>query len=718
MSAHPKNSNSTTRPLNLLRLESRDVPAVFYVDSNLLSPVDGQQYTFNQGQANQVPNLVYGASEGTANAVLFGSLKAALAKAAANTEADTINLANGTIVVDNSAGEVTIADQISLVGSGKTVTTLVPAVGNADPNKGVLVVEGAATYLLNMSNLTFDGAGKDVGNAVFYIGSTGVNGTGSKIDLVAIKNVRIGNDYGNAVTIGSKSFAVVQRSEISGYGRIGVFVYDSDGWVVGNTITGVSGTTGVNHGVQITGNSYIEVYTNTISGNTSTTGAGEESTGVWLYEESGKAPYANVINNTFAKNDQGVRVGYLRGADAATATITKNNIMATNGFGVVAANNTLVNARRNYWDNKTGPLDVSTADNNFNPNSTGAKVDTQVDYATFLKNPWQVGEKPGAIALGGGAGGASYLFNGNGSFLREIPAFPGWNGEVRVATGDVNNDGTPDLVRSFGAGLGSRVQIYNGANGNLIREFDAYGTVANNQWQSFTRGVYVAVGDVNGDGFDDIIAGEGAGGSSLVKVWSGSTGAQIREFTVFRNTLPYYTGGVTVAAGDVNNDGYADIIAGTATQTSLIGIYDAKYNLDFGNYGETLAFPTTFPGGVNVAAGDVNGDGRADIFAGAPAGAGPLVFGWRTNYDGTRGQQIVDFTATTAPVTGGIRPVVRDLDNDGLADLAFGYGSASGSDTKFRIVNGTNLGLTYVAPPLNVSTDVFAFANANGVFVG
>src|SRR5205085_2640431 len=107
----------------------------------------------------------------------------------------------------------------------------------------------------------------------------------------------------------------------------------------------------------------------------------------------------------------------------------------------------------------------------------------------------------------------------------------------------------------------------------------------------FRGGVRVAAGDVNGDGVNDIIAGAGEGGSAHVKVFDGKTGQLIRSFFAF----PGFGGGVFVAAGDVNGDGMADVIVGAGP---------------------------AFGGGVFVAAGDVNGDKLADIIVG-PGRGGP-----------------------------------------------------------------------------------------------
>src|SRR5205085_11260458 len=90
--------------------------------------------------------------------------------------------------------------------------------------------------------------------------------------------------------------------------------------------------------------------------------------------------------------------------------------------------------------------------------------------------------------------------------------------------------------------------------GNLqvIGEFFAYAA-------SFTGGVRVAAADVNRDGKADIITGAGQGGGPHVKVFSGANGTVLREFFAY---VPQFTGGVYVAAGDFNADGVPDIVTG------------------------------------------------------------------------------------------------------------------------------------------------------------
>jgi hypothetical protein len=79
---------------------------------------------------------------------------------------------------------------------------------------------------------------------------------------------------------------------------------------------------------------------------------------------------------------------------------------------------------------------------------------------------------------------------------------------------------------------------------------------------SFRGGASVAAGDVNGDGKADVIVGTGPGTTSLVEVFKNATKARLWSFPAFS---PAFTGGVAVAADDVNGDGQADLVLGAGT---------------------------------------------------------------------------------------------------------------------------------------------------------
>src|SRR5205814_169334 len=78
---------------------------------------------------------------------------------------------------------------------------------------------------------------------------------------------------------------------------------------------------------------------------------------------------------------------------------------------------------------------------------------------------------------------------------------------------------------------------------------------------------------------------------------------------------PRFGGGVFVGAGDVNNDFRADIVTGAGPGGGPhVKVFDGRNGLLMEQF---FASAANFPGGVRVAAGDVTGDGKADIATGA-----------------------------------------------------------------------------------------------------
>jgi hypothetical protein len=273
-----------------------------------------------------------------------------------------------------------------------------------------------------------------------------------------------------------------------------------------------------------------------------------------------------------------------------------------------------------------------------------------------------VGSPPppsGIIAVGADAGGSPVIevFNANTvTLITAILAFaPTFTGGVRVAVGDVNGDGTPDIIAAAGPGGGPQVTVFDGKTFKPILNFFAF-------LPTFTGGVYVASGDVNGDGFADIICGAGAGGGPQVSVFSGKAGITLGSFYAF---APTFTGGVRVAAGAVTG-GLIDLIAGAGPgggpQVSVFN--GASFAMLFSFF----AFPASFTGGVFVTAGDLLGTGTAEIIVGAGAGGLPQV----NIYNGTGHLLDSFFAASTDPTD------VVTLNASAGADVRVGTTTANG----------------------------------------
>jgi hypothetical protein len=169
---------------------------------------------------------------------------------------------------------------------------------------------------------------------------------------------------------------------------------------------------------------------------------------------------------------------------------------------------------------------------------------------------------PQIIAVGLGAGDEPLVrvFDAEtGDQLLEFLAYSqAFSGGVRVATGDITGDGVPDIITGPGPGMGPQIRVFDGLTGERvpgsIGQFFAFAP-------AFTGGVFVASGDVNDDGRDDIIVSAGTGGGPHVRVFSGLDGSRIMNFFAYANT---FTNGVVVASGDINGDGNDDVITGPA----------------------------------------------------------------------------------------------------------------------------------------------------------
>jgi uncharacterized repeat protein (TIGR01451 family) len=248
----------------------------------------------------------------------------------------------------------------------------------------------------------------------------------------------------------------------------------------------------------------------------------------------------------------------------------------------------------------------------------------------------------------------------------------GFAGGVRVAVGDVNGDGVPDIITAAGAGGGPHVKVFNGTDLSVIASFFAYDA-------AFTGGVFVAAGDVNGDGVADVVTGAGGGGGPHVKVFDGASLGTLGGPTVVQSFFAYdasFFGGVRVAAGDTDGQGHADII----TAAGPGGGPHVKF-FD----GQTLAveqsffaYDASFAGGVFVAAGDLDNQGHADIITGAGGGGGPHV----KVFDGHTLAVEGSFFAFDATFAGGVRVAVANREAAGQLDLIVSGGAAAPPQVK------------------------------------
>jgi hypothetical protein len=275
-----------------------------------------------------------------------------------------------------------------------------------------------------------------------------------------------------------------------------------------------------------------------------------------------------------------------------------------------------------------------------------------------------------SIFTGGVADPARDFFACDGSFDT-------FDAGLTVARGDLDNDGVPDIVTGTGPGGPPVVYVFSGAistvapNGrlypNLLASFMAYDA-------RFRGGVSVAVADVTGDGTKDIITGAGPGGGPHVRVFQAASSTigplSISEYASFYAYNPAFLGGVRVAAGDLDGNGVAEILTAAGPGGSP---HVEAFVLNAAHQPETVlsfyAYHPAFTGGVFVAAGDVDGDGREELITGADAGGSPHVRVFATGPAFTGLREVQSFFAYESGFTGGVRVAAGDLDGDGAAEI-------------------------------------------------
>lgn len=167
----------------------------------------------------------------------------------------------------------------------------------------------------------------------------------------------------------------------------------------------------------------------------------------------------------------------------------------------------------------------------------------------------------------------------------------------RCAVGDVSGDGVADYIFGTAAGYPPRVIAVDGVTLNVQKPlFSKYVFPV-----GFTGGVYVAAINYNGTGPDEIVVGAGPGGGPNVKIFDLS-GSPLISFFAFN---PNYGGGVSVGGNDLDNNGYEEIVTGSASTSSTVKVFELNATTKI--ITEKLSFTAFagFEGGVNVAIGNL-----------------------------------------------------------------------------------------------------------------
>jgi hypothetical protein len=236
---------------------------------------------------------------------------------------------------------------------------------------------------------------------------------------------------------------------------------------------------------------------------------------------------------------------------------------------------------------------------------------------------------------------------------------------------------TPVLVSATAAGVTTVVNVTY-SNGSTY-SWDPFGS-------SFKGGASVALGDLSGNGIADIVVASGPSGGTMpgtVQVYSGSTRNLIASYT----PLGSFGGGLDVAVGDVNGDGHADLVVGVqANGSPVVTVINGVTGRVMDQF---LAYASGYQGGVRVSVGDVNADGHADVVV-APGmgsdGRAVKVFSGMSVMTGTGTPQLLaSLNPFSAQYTGAVSVAVGALSSNGYADIVV---SPQNSGNQIKVYSG------------------------------
>ena len=288
-------------------------------------------------------------------------------------------------------------------------------------------------------------------------------------------------------------------------------------------------------------------------------------------------------------------------------------------------------------------------------------------------------------------------------------------GGVRVAVGDVDGDGTLDIVATGGPRDRPMVRVFRAEDGARIGGFDLP-----RAWAG--AAVAVATGDVTGDGRADIVVAPTAG-APRVRVFEGLDGRLVGAFRADAgadaDAAPGTWRGARLAVGDVDGDGRADIAATPVAGPAVVRVFGGASLAPIAQF---QAFPGAVGGRTDIALADVDGNRRPDVVVAAPRGRAVAL----RAFDGATGQ-LLGRAEVAGATGGGARIAAVNLGGRGADELVVGSGRAgaavlASNSWRFAAATSTATTSTAAATPavayrLGAGSAGASFAGDNSVAV-
>lgn len=270
-----------------------------------------------------------------------------------------------------------------------------------------------------------------------------------------------------------------------------------------------------------------------------------------------------------------------------------------------------------------------------------------------------------------GLGPQVSVFDQRGNVLSRFFVYaPYLRSGVRTAVGNVDGSGKAEIITGPGPGGRPHIRIFRGDGKLKYPGFFALDGL-------FQGGVFIASGDVDGNGEDEIIVTPAKGGGPHVTIHK-------KDGTIVGNFMAYdegFRGGIKVAAVDTDGDGIDEIV--TAPEEGRVPV--RVFSRSGVKLGEFYPFGEGFSGGISVAGGNTNRKPGQEIIVGAGPGGGPLV-----RAVNKAGSSITpNFFMYRSDFRGGVNVGAGDVNADGIDEIIGAPASIGGPN--FRIINPSDL---------------------------
>ena len=493
-----------------------------------------------------------------------------------------------------------------------------PAYGNGEAGEGrALVFNGSGTGLSPAPNWTNESnqASANYGNSVFTAGD--INGDGFSDVIVGSNLFDNGDsDEGKAFVYNGSASGLSSTVNWSAEGR-------QNSAYFGFSVSSAGDVNGDGFADVIVGAPYFD------------DGQTDEGRSFVFH---GSATGLSVTHNWSAQSDQA-------GALFSISVSTAGDVNGDGYSDVIVGSSYYDNGQTDegrafvYYGSASGlSLTVNwTAENNSESSNFGNSVSTAGDvngdgYSDVIIGAYNFNNNGRAYAYYGSASGLSVTSNWNSNVSQFVAQF----GYSVSTAGDINGDGYSDIVIGApaydnGQTNEGRAFVYNGSSTGL--SLTQSWTAESNQANSGFGTSVSTAGDVNGDGYSDVIAGanaysNGETNEGKAYVYHGSvSGLSVSaNWTKESNQADSRFGAGVSSAGDVNGDGYSDILVGAhfynngeSDEGSVFEYNGSSAGLSLTSNWSSESNQSNAQFGAGVSsAGDVNGDGYSDVIIGAP----------------------------------------------------------------------------------------------------